>query len=83
MDKHMTDRIRQILNAHVTKHPGTKIIKVTSTHYYGIPGYSSEDPKDLIEEWFSKYPISRSHAYRDGSLLISHFNEDASIITIE
>ena len=79
----MTENIRQILNAHVAKYPGTRIVKVTSTHYYEVPGGSSEDPQDLIHEWFPTFSISRGHAYRDGSLLISHFNDDARVITTE
>lgn len=79
----MLERVKEILKFHRGKFPGSKIVKVTTTRYYEIREGSSEKPEDLIEEWFSKYPVSRSHAYRDGSLLIEHFNNDAGVITIE
>ena len=77
----MKDKIKAILKEHVKK-TGAKIVKVTTTKYYEIPASPFKTPTELMDEWFKKFSISRSHAFRDASLLIEHFNEDCQIINV-
>lgn len=79
----MLDDIKKILKFHKKSNPGVTVVKVTTTRYYEIREGSSEKPEYLMEEWFKKYSPFRSHAYRDGSLLVEHFNDDAEIVTID
>jgi hypothetical protein len=72
-----------ILRGHKKRFSGSRFVKVTTTRWYEIPAGTSEDAEDLITEWFLDTPISRSHAFRDGSLLIEHFNDDAKIADIK
>jgi hypothetical protein len=78
----MKEQIKKILKFHQEK-TGCKLIKVTTTKYYQISAGTSTEPEVLIEEWFKKFPISRSHAGRDSSILVEHFNDDAEIILLE
>jgi hypothetical protein len=76
----MNKKIKKILDYHKTSHPGVKIVTVTTTRYYEIPAYASTPTEELLEEWFKEFSSTRSHAFRDQSLLIEHFNDDAKII---
>jgi hypothetical protein len=78
----MNERIKNILNFHVKQNPGVKLVKVTTTRWYEIPAYSSTEPQELLKEWFKETPIGRGHAFRDGSLLLEHFNDDEKIVDI-
>ena len=60
-------------------HPGVKIVKVTTTRWYEIPAGTSTNDTELLKEWFEETPITRSHAFRDTSLLMEHFNRDEKI----
>lgn len=44
-------------------------LKVTTEEIYAFePKYSNNwDTKTIIDEWFHRYPIDRSHAGRDGA----------------
>jgi hypothetical protein len=77
------EKVKEILKDHADKYPGVKFVKITTTRWYEIPANSSTPPEELLEEWFKKFSISRTHAFRDGSLLIEHFNDDAKIIDFE
>jgi len=74
----MNDKIKKILEYHKEQHPGVKFIKVTTTRWYEIPAGTSNE-SELLEEWFKEFPASKGHAFRDGSLLLEHFNDDAKI----
>jgi hypothetical protein len=76
----MNEHVKDILNFHTKKNPGSKLVKVTLTRWYEIPGTSSEVPEELMAEWFNKYPSTRPHAYRDHSLLVEYFNGDHKIV---
>jgi len=76
----MDDKIRKILESHLANNPGKKLVKVTTTRWYQIG--SSEDESRLLDEWFKKFSPSASHAYRDHSLLIEHFNDDAKVVDL-
>jgi hypothetical protein len=76
----MNEHVKDILNFHTKKNPGAKLVKVTLTRWYEIPATSSEDHKELMQEWFDKYPSTRPHAYRDHSLLVEYFNGDHRIV---
>ena len=69
------EKIKNILDTHQKK-TGCKIVKVTTTRWYEIPVGTSTPDSEIIDEWFKKTPISRSHAFRDRSLLIECFNDD-------
>jgi len=74
---------KEILVHHKNTHPGVKIVKVTTTRYYEIPRHSGTDSAALMKEWFEDFAVTSSHAFRDGSLLIHDFNNDAKIIDPE
>jgi hypothetical protein len=78
----MTDqeRVKAILEYHKEKNKGVKIVKVTTTRYYEIPTYTSQDSDELLKEWFERFNTTSTHAFRDGSLLIQHFNGDAKVL---
>jgi len=76
----MKEKIKTILDYHRTEHPGVKIVTVTLTRYYEIPAYASTPAEELLKEWFKEFSSTRPHAFRDQSLLIEHFNDDAKII---
>ena len=78
----MNERIKNILNLHVEQNPGVKLVKVTTTRWYEIPASSSEKPEDLLQEWFRKCSINRSHSFRDSSLLVEHFNDDQKVVDV-
>jgi hypothetical protein len=75
--------IKKTLENHLTSHPGSKLVKVTTTRWYEIPAGTSTPDGELLKEWFDTTPISRSHAFRDGSLLLEIFNDDATICSKE
>lgn len=76
----MNDQIEKILKFHQETNPGVTIVEVTTTRWYEIPVGSSTPINELLEEWFKNKPVSKSHAGRDGSLLVECFNDDAKII---
>jgi len=45
----MQDKIKQILEHHVSTRPGTLLVKVTTTRYYEIPPGTST-PHDIVRE---------------------------------
>jgi len=73
------NKVKAALEFHKENNPGVKIIKVTTTRYYAIPKYAAKNSEEILKEWFEKYDATSSHAFRDGSLLIQHFNNDAII----
>lgn len=75
----MLEKIKKILQSHKKAYPGAKIVAVTTTRYYQIPEGTSIPVPELLEEWFKKTPIHQTHAFRDQSLLLEHFN-DSKII---
>ena len=83
MNEKRDEKIKRILDFHKKKHPGVKLVKVTITRYYQIPAGTSTPAEDLLKEWFEEFSTTRTHAFRDGSLLIDHFNDDAKIIMEE
>jgi hypothetical protein len=70
---------KEILKYHKEKFPGVKLVKVTTTRWYEIPVCTSTPAGEIVKEWFKESPIHKSHAFRDGSLLIEYFNDDAKI----
>jgi hypothetical protein len=79
----MNDKIKKILNYHREHCPGVTIVKVTTTKYYEIPAGSSIPTSELLKEWFEDNPTSKRHAFRDSSLLIDHWNNDAKVLEEE
>jgi hypothetical protein len=77
--KKTLETIKKILQYHKLMNKGVKIIKVTTTRYYQIPEGTSLETNELLKEWFKDFPVDRRHAFRDSSLLIEHFNDDAKI----
>jgi len=75
-----TNRVQKILDSHRERNSGVTIVKITTTRYYEIPKHSSTNKEALMNEWFEDFSPSSSHAFRDGSLLIEHFNDDAEIV---
>ena len=76
----MEDKVKEILEFHTKNHPGTKIVEVTTTRWCEIPVGSYSSDSEIIDEWFNKTSINRSHAFRDGSLIIEKFNNDAKVL---
>lgn len=76
----MLEKIKKLLQGHKKAYPDAKIVAVTTTRYYHIPEGTSTPVPELLEEWFKKTPISQSHAFRDQSLLIEVFEDNAKII---
>ena len=74
-----TMRAKEILNYHVETHKGVKLVKVTTTRWYEIPEGTSTPDSEILTEWFANTSISRRHAFRDSSLLLEYFNNDAKI----
>jgi len=72
-------RIKNILDYHVQKNPGVRLVKVTTTRWYEIPAGSSGRPDDLLQEWFCTCSATKRHAFRDDSLLLEYFNDDQKI----
>lgn len=76
----MLEKIKKLLQGHKKAYPDAKIIAVTTTRYYQIPEGTSTPVPELLEEWFKKTPIHQTHAFRDQSLLVEHFNDNVKII---
>ena len=68
----MLSKIRALLKRHLKIHPGSKVVRVTITRWYEIPAGNSTPDKELMNEWFKEYPLSRHHAYRESSVLLEH-----------
>lgn len=79
----MLEKIKKLLQSHKKVYPDAKIVAVTTTRYYQIPEGTSTPVPELLEEWFKKTPISQSHAFRDQSLLIELFENNATIIDVD
>jgi uncharacterized protein YbaR (Trm112 family) len=82
------EKVEKLLEYHKSKNQGVRFLKITTTRWYEIPDGSITDEKsqhyfnneeELIDEWFKKNSIGHSHAFRDGSLLLQYFNDDAKI----
>lgn len=76
----MNEKIKSILEFHKKKHPGVKLVKVTTTRWYEIPAGTSMSDDELLQDWFKNTPTTRSHAFRDGSLLVEYFNNDEKVL---
>ena len=74
-------RVKKILDYHLQKNVGSRLVKVTTTRWYEIPTGTSTSPEELLKEWFENFPVTRSHNFRDGSLLMEYFNEDHRLVS--
>jgi hypothetical protein len=76
----MLERIKKLLQGHKRAYPNCTIVRVTTTRYYQIPEGTSTPVPELLKEWFKKTPVTQVHAFREHSLLIEHFEDNATVV---
>lgn len=73
-------RRKQALDKHLKDRSTSMVVKVTKTILYVIyKGMTSQNFYQITKEWFDKYG-GQPHVFRDGSIFMEHFNNDATLV---
>ncbi len=67
-----------------TINEGGRVIEVNMKTYYVIPAGDSISNERIKTEWFEKFPLASSHAYRDGCKIGgAEIIEEIKFLTLE